>query len=370
MPSEPRAPAAGRAGQPPSATNEPASGTERTSCPEHSSGTGRPPGIGQHSGAEVSSVPEESSGTGQPRAGEHSRTPQSFRAGHEPSLPRPSSPAGPARVGDLRPSLGGVLCYWLLPVRRRVILDNLRQVFGDGLDPRARRRVAQCFYSHVLRSVAEYLTTIWTSRRRQAERVDIVGVEHLFAAEKAGKGILILTGHFGNWELASVAAMLQYERYHGRFHVIRKSLSAGLEPLVFGRFSRAGLKVIPARDALGAVLRALGGNDVVIFILDQHTKVRSPKGIAVEFFGRPAGTNRSLALVAGHSGAPVIPATSYRKPDGRHVLRFETPLEWIAHDDPAEEQRRNTRRYNEVLERFVLEHPDQWFWMHRRWKSR
>jgi KDO2-lipid IV(A) lauroyltransferase len=178
----------------------------------------------------------------------------------------------------------------------------------------------------------------------------------------------VLTGHFGNWELASVSAMLQYQQYRERFYVVRKSLSAGLERLVFGRFRSAGLRVIPRFDALAGVLRALESNDVAIFIMDQATKIKSPKGIAVDFFGKPAGTNRSLALVAAHSGAPVIPATAYRKPDGRHVLRFEAPLTWIAHEDTQEEVRQNTRLYNEVLERFVLEHPEQWFWMHRRWK--
>lgn len=270
---------------------------------------------------------------------------------------------------DARPSRLGIAFYHLLPVRRRVVLDNIRQVFGDRLDEAGRRRLAQAFYTHLLRSIAEYLATFWISERRQSERVDIVGVEHLFAAERQKKGMLVLTGHFGNWELAAVAAMLQYGQYRDRFHVIRKSLGAGLEQIAFGRFRRAGLRVIPRFDALGQVLRALDRNDVTIFILDQHTSANSPKGIAVEFFGRPAGTNRSLALLAGHTGAPVIPATCYRQPDGRHVLRFETALEWIAHEDSEQELRLNTRRYNEILERFVLEHPDQWFWMHRRWKE-
>jgi KDO2-lipid IV(A) lauroyltransferase len=126
--------------------------------------------------------------------------------------------------------------------------------------------------------------------------------------------------------------------------------------------------VIPPFNTLSQVLRALANNDVVIFILDQHTMVDVPKGIAVDFYGRTAGTNRSLALLTAHSGAPVIPAIAYRKKDGRHVLRFEEPLEWIYDDDPEEEIRLNTQYYNQVLERFVLEHPEQWFWAHRRWK--
>ena len=95
--------------------------------------------------------------------------------------------------------------------------------------------------------------------------------------------------------------------------------------------------------------------------MDQHNKVGS-KAIAVEFFGRKAGTNRSLALVARQSGAPVIPAVSYRGADGRHVMKFHPPLEWISARSPREEVYLNTLGYNRVLERFVLDHPDQWLW--------
>jgi KDO2-lipid IV(A) lauroyltransferase len=284
---------------------------------------------------------------------------------------RSADPAAlPARIAGLAPSAAGVACYWVFPVRRRVILANMRRVFGPDADPHALRHLAQCFYTHVLRSTAEYVATMFLSPERQARRVEIVGVEHLFAAEKLGRGILVLTGHFGNWELAVTAAMFQYQQYRNRFHFIRKSLAGGLERLVFGRFRRAGLRIIAPSNALDAVLRVLGDNEVAIFIMDQHVTTRSRKGVAVDFFGTPAGTNRGLALVAAHSGAPVIPATSYREHGGRHVLRFDPPLAWIADDDPERELYLNTRGYNETLERYVLEHPDQWFWMHRRWKLR
>jgi len=91
-------------------------------------------------------------------------------------------------------------------------------------------------------------------------------------------------------------------------------------------------------------------------------------GIPVEFFGRPAGTFKSLALIAKASGAPVIPAHGWREADGRHVLRFEEELRWVSHEDPQEEIRLNTRAYNQAIERMVLRHPEQWFWMHKRWK--
>jgi KDO2-lipid IV(A) lauroyltransferase len=258
--------------------------------------------------------------------------------------------------------------YHLLGIRRRIVMANMRKVFGDQLSEREILRLAKAFYDHFFKVICENLAMFWRSDRRLAAMVDVVGVERLFEAGEKGNGILILTGHFGNWELTSIAAMLQYKEYRDRFYVIRKSLSAGLEHVLFRRFHQAGLKVIPPFNTLSQVLRALENNDVLIFILDQHTMVDVPKGIAVDFFGRKAGTNRSLALLTAHSGAPVIPAIAYRKKDGRHVVRFEEPLEWIYDDDPEEEIRLNTRRYNEVLERFVLEHPEQWFWAHRRWK--
>jgi KDO2-lipid IV(A) lauroyltransferase len=280
----------------------------------------------------------------------------------------PSVAEAATRVSKLEPSLIGSAVYNWFPIRRRIVMANIRQVFGDQLGKDDQRRLAKAFYGHFVKVVCENLAMFWRSDRRLAGLVDVVGVEHLFEAGEKGNGILILTGHFGNWELTSIAAMLQYKEYRDRFFVIRKSLSAGLEHVLFRRFHQAGLQVIPPFNTLSQVLRALENNDVLIFILDQHTMVDMPKGIAVEFFGRTAGTNRSLALLTAHSGAPVIPAVAYRKPDGRHVVRFEEPLEWIYADDPQEEIRLNTQHYNDVLERFVLEHPEQWFWAHRRWK--
>ena len=272
-----------------------------------------------------------------------------------------------AGISELKPSLLGSAMYSLIPVRRHIVMENLQQVFGDRLSELDLRRLARCFYSHTAKTIAENLAMLVSSERRIAGKVDVVGVEHVLKAAERGKGVLILTGHFGNWELSAVAAMLQFKKYQNRFHVIRKSLAPGLEDMVFGRFRKAGLRIISPANALTGVFDALGKNDVVIFIMDQH-QVLGSKAIAVEFFGREAGTNRSLALVARKSGAPVVPASSYRKPDGRHVMQFYPPLDWISADSSREEIYRNTLGYNQVLEKFVLDHPDQWLWIHRRWK--
>ena len=277
---------------------------------------------------------------------------------------------GPAvqRVRSLSPSLVGKIAYYLLPLRRREILSNIHQVFGDELSKKEARRLAQSFYSHFWRLLGEIISAIWTPKETLASRVDVEGIEHVLKAAENGKGVLVLTGHFGNWEMAAVAAMMQFQKYQQRIHVVRKNVGWIAGRFVFNWFESAGINVLSRVGALERILEILENNEVAILVMDQHAPPPS-KGVPIEFFGKKAWTNRSLALLAGKTGAAVIPAVTFRKPDGRHYLRFEKALEWIEADSTKAEELLNTRRYSEVLERFVLEQPEQWFWVHRRWKK-
>ena len=113
---------------------------------------------------------------------------------------------------------------------------------------------------------------------------------------------------------------------------------------------------------------ALDQNHAVIFVLDQHAQLNNRDGIAVEFFGKKAGTFRSLATFSRHSGVPVVPAAGYRLPNGRHVLEFFEPIPWKDYETTQESIYRNTLAYNQALERIILAHPEQWSWFHKRWK--
>lgn len=276
----------------------------------------------------------------------------------------------PARATPMesKPSLMGRILFRWLPMRRRVVLENLRTAFGSVLDDARIRRAAERFYGHFWKSLVEMARLYWMSDDDIRRHMRIRGREHLEAAAAIGRGVLLLTGHFGSWEFAPVAAILAWPQYRGRFHFVRKNLDPLTERILFGRFRRAGLGVIPKRGGLQQILDALGRNDAVAFLLDQHASPGSRNGVAVEFFGRPAGTYRSLAMIAALTGAPVVPATSWREPDGSHVMEFLPALKWIHRDDPEDEIVANTRGYNRVLERFVTAHPEQWFWFHRRWK--
>ena len=264
------------------------------------------------------------------------------------------------------PFAGRVL-FHCLPFRRKVILANLYRVYGDTVAPDEIVRLAQAHYGHLWRLFGEFLKFRWLSQARKAALVRVENIEGLVAAVNQGRGVLVLTGHFGNWEVATIAGIGNYPEVRGRFHFVRRAIKPKwLDALVTRRFNQAGFGVLPKRGSLDAILATLAAGDMIVFPFDQHA--RPPDGIEVDFFGHPAWTFKSLAIIALATGAPVLPATSWREADGRHVLRFEDPLSPIECANTNDAIRANTRAYNETLERLILARPEQWYWVHRRWK--
>jgi KDO2-lipid IV(A) lauroyltransferase len=260
--------------------------------------------------------------------------------------------------------LFGKLIFSLLPIRRRVMLANLNRVFGGRVAAAEIKRLAQAHYGHLARVCSEFVGAAWRSPAVRVENIDAI-----LRAHAQGKGVLVLTGHFGNWEVATVGGIQAFPQYRGQFHFVRRPLSPRwLDRLVTRRFRRNGFGVLPKRGALDAILDRLTAGDAVVFVFDQHAGGRD--GIEVDFFGQAAGTFRSLAVIALATGAPVVPSATWREPDGSHVLRFEEALPVIENEDTNAAIRANTRAYNRAIERLVLRHPEQWFWLHRRWKPR
>jgi len=264
--------------------------------------------------------------------------------------------------------LAGRLLFHLLPLRRDVVLANLKRVYGDTATDAQIVALAQAHYAHLWRLAGEFLRFRWLSAGRKAALVRVEGIDRFVAAQAQGKGVLMLTGHFGNWEVATVAGIANYPVVRGRFHFVRRAIKPRwLDAMVTRRFEKGGFGVIGKRGSLDRILELLAAGDVIVFPFDQHAG--PPDGIEVDFFGHPAWTFKSLAIIALATGAPVLPATSWRERDGRHVLRFGEPLAPIECEDTTEAIRRNTRAYNAALERLILERPEQWYWVHRRWKA-
>lgn len=281
--------------------------------------------------------------------------------------PGSGEPIG-AKVARLKPGLLGWTMFHAAPIRRQVVLQNIQTAFGSDLDEPLRRRLAAAFYRHLFLTFWENVRMSWKSREAVSRAVRVEGLERLFHAAQPGKGVLVLSGHFGNWEAAPVGGMMQFDDFRGRFHMLRRQIvNKWVEKLLFKRYYEAGLDVIPKRSSLNRVMDALAANHAVCFIMDQYAKP-GKEGIVADFFGKPAGTFKSLAVVARASEAPVLPAACWREPGGKHVLKFFEPMTWIRHDDPDHEILLNTLAYNRTIESIIREHPDQWLWLHKRWK--
>lgn len=269
---------------------------------------------------------------------------------------------------SIKPAWGGRFIFRWLPYRRAVILENLNRVYGTNVEPSQIALLAQAHYSHLLSLLKELIQFRFLSAARKKSIVRVEGVDGMIEAFEAGKGILILTGHFGNFEVSTVAGIEHFPQVKGRIHFLRRPIKPRwLSDMLTQRFNQAGFGVVGRRGSLEEIVSTIESGDAIVFPFDQYA--RRPEGIEVEFFGQAAGTYKSMAIIALATGAPVIPAASWREPDGTHVLKFFPALDPVLDDDVGQEIIKNTRVYNQALELSIVRHPEQWWWVHRRWKN-
>jgi len=268
----------------------------------------------------------------------------------------------------LKPSWGGRFLFRWLPYRRAVILENLNRVFGANVEPSQIALLAQAHYGHLLSLLKELIQFRFLSAARKKSIVRVEGVDGMIEAFVAGNGILILTGHFGNFEVSTVAGIEHFPQVKGRIHFLRRPIKPKwLSDMLTRRFNQAGFGVVGRRGSLEEIISTIESGDAIVFPFDQYA--RRPEGIEVEFFGQAAGTYKSMAIIALATGAPVIPASSWREPDGTHVLKFFPALKPVLDNDVGQEIIKNTLAYNQALELSIVRHPEQWWWVHRRWKN-
>ena len=258
----------------------------------------------------------------------------------------------------------GRVAYWILPGRRRVALDNLTLAYGERLTPAARARLARQCFEHLGMTTLECCRLFFGPTERLFGRIRGQGTEHIGQALARGRGIFFLTGHFGNWEL--LAATHAYAGF-GLSVVVRPLDNPYLDALIARARERSGLRAIPKRDAVQGVREALARGECIGILLDQDA---GRSGVFVPFLGHPASTSRALAILAIKTRAPVVPAFIHRLADGGHELVLDPEIPLAITGDLDHDIEVNTARFTEAIERHVLAHPEQWFWVHRRWKSR
>jgi KDO2-lipid IV(A) lauroyltransferase len=251
--------------------------------------------------------------------------------------------------------------------RRAVALQNLRTVFPTWSEQR-RRALLHDVYANLGRTLYECFGLQRITPENVGRLVSFEGLEHLDLARKRSKagGVILLTAHFGSFELMAVACGLAgfpVTLVHRTFN------NPHTDRLVTEWRARAGVEVLRRKSAARAALRALRKGRLLALPLDQNARRR--EGIFVPFFGRTASTRDGPARLAMRFDCPVVPVFSYRLEDGEHhVVRIGPEIAIEAPGDDLEGAvRRNVCRMNRAIEDAIREAPDQWIWVHRRWKT-
>jgi KDO2-lipid IV(A) lauroyltransferase len=246
-----------------------------------------------------------------------------------------------------------------LPRLRRVALGNLAMALPQT-GPGDRTRIVDGVFRSIARLLVAFARFPRMNRASIGRWIRYEGFEHFEQALRRGKGVLFATAHLGNWELSAFAHALMAAPMHV---VVRPLDNPRIDALVARRRTLSGNHLIEKKDYARGILQALAANEAVGILVDQNASLDN--GVFVDFFGIPACAGTGFAKLAAHTGAAVIPGFAlWSERERKFVLRFypEVRITGDIHEDTA--------RLHAVLENVVREYPDQWLWIHRRWKTR
>jgi KDO2-lipid IV(A) lauroyltransferase len=249
--------------------------------------------------------------------------------------------------------------------QRRAGLQNLRMAIPE-MSEGEREETLRGSFQNLGRLLVEFTHFPELNKDNISEYVVHDGLENYLEGLRRGRGVIFMTAHFGAWEMSSFAHALY--GYPLKF-VVRPIDNPRVEQLISRYRVLSGNVPIQRRSAARDILKALRQNEAVGILFDQNT-TRS-EGVFAEFFGIPAATTPAIALFALRAGAAVVPGfLIWDKNLKKHRLRLDPPVELINTGDLSYDLVQNTKRFNKILESYVRKYPDQWLWIHRRWKTR
>jgi KDO2-lipid IV(A) lauroyltransferase len=259
----------------------------------------------------------------------------------------------------------GGLVYYLHRRLRRVGMRNLQLAFPQKTR-KERRKILRGVYVSLGRLLGEACLFPYYTPADASQVAVYQGFENFEAAEKRGQGVLFLTGHFGGWEVGSFFHSLMG---HPMQIVVRPLDNPYVDALVARYRGLHGNTMIGKQEFSRGLIAAMRDNATVGILMD--TNMTPPQGVFVDFFGIPACTASGLARVALHTGAAVVPAFTIWDPVLRkYRVEFDPALDLVRTGDHDADAVANTALFTKVIEEYVRRYPDQWLWVHRRWKTR
>ncbi len=256
----------------------------------------------------------------------------------------------------------GVFFSWLVPRRRRLVLDNLAQAF-PAWPGEERRLVAGAVWKNLGRTAVEFLRLDEIKPDNQRDFLTVEGEEILRQSMRQKKGVILVGFHFTNWEVTGVGNQLLTRNLVA---IARPIKNPRVEAWVQAKRAASGMKIILHRQAVRASLKWLKAGNTVGILADQNLYTG---GVFTDFFGRPAATTTLPALLHERTGAPVLLTYTLREGE-KFRLVYEGPLPLVSGSENEDRLQQNTRIINDRLQVVIRRHPENWFWVHNRWKRR
>lgn len=257
----------------------------------------------------------------------------------------------------------GMLVYRLDKRHRRIALENIASTLG--LKGAEAEKIVLSVFENLGMVLAEFIKIPTIDKGFLDKRVSVEGFENYLKAKSEGKGVLMLGAHLGNWELLGATLLLKMGEVASVVYM--KTKNPYVDRFIDSIRKSYGIKTIPHHNAMKQVLAALRRGEAVGVLLDQHGGQK--EAIKVDFIGRSAATSIGFAIMALRTGAPVVPMFMVRDGDGMFRFIYEKPIYLKKSGDLEKDIRDGTIIFNKVIEDYVRRYPEQWFWVHRRWKE-
>ena len=257
----------------------------------------------------------------------------------------------------------GFLAYLLLPKFSDTAKKNLKMAFSAEKSPQEINRIAKEVFCNLGMNAVEVLS-IQKIKKQLDKKIYAVGFERVDEALKNGKGAIMLSAHFGNWELIPmysavkgypsnvIARRIYYKKYDEFVTLLRNT---------------TGVNIIYRDESPKKILKALKNNELLGIIPDQD--MDSVNGVFVNFFNQPAYTPTAPVMLAMKIGSPILPCFIIRE-NSRHKMVIEERLNLVDTGNPQEDIVKNTQNWSSIVESYIRKYPEQWVWMHRRWKTK
>lgn len=256
----------------------------------------------------------------------------------------------------------GAFAFKVIRIRRKVVLDNLLHAFPEK-SQKELLDIGLRAYQNFAKMTFEYIRFPKMTKASILSNCDFEGLEYLDWVIQNGKGAIFVAGHFGNWEL--MGAALAQSGYPITF-LVGEQHNKYVDDMMNAHREMMGIGIIHMGMAVRGVIKTLRNNGWVAMLSDQNAR---HDGVFVNYFGRPASTPKGTAVFALKTGAPVIFGSAIRQPNGKHRFKFDLLTFDHLKGQTPENIHEVTQAYTALLEKYVRQYPDHWFWMHRRWKT-